>query len=145
MREERKPGGRGARVTIPEGFAPFDYTSPFLSLIGPLHARTYGEELTVGLMIEDRHCNRRGIAHGGLLATLADIALGYTAGHGKTPGRQWTTAALTVEFLGAARIGDWVEGRGTVLKTGQRLAYASCLLSVGSMRIVHASGIFSIR
>lgn len=132
-----------AILNTPDGFGPFEPVSPFLSLIGPVFARTSDDQLTMGMRIEERHCNRRGTAHGGLLVTLADILLGYTAGHGSERGLL-TTSALAVEFLGGARQGDWVEGSAEVLKIGRRLANARCLLSVDGRPILHASGSFSV-
>ena len=64
-------------ATTPDGFEPFAYSSAFLDAVGPLYqgARSDGS-LLLGLRIEERHCNRRGFAHGGLLVTLADLVLG---------------------------------------------------------------------
>ena len=131
-------------MQVPEQFHPFVRTSPFLSLVGPVYAARQQERLVIGLEIAEHHCNRRGTAHGGLLTTLADIVLGYTACHANIPGRQLTTASLTIDFLGPARIGVWVEGRAEVLKIGKGLAYANCLLSVRDVPIVRASGVFRV-
>ena len=132
-------------MSIPDGFLRFDRASPYLDLIGPLYMRSDGERLTLGMAVEERHCNRRGTAHGGLLTSLADVALGYAAGHGAEDGRQLTTAALSVQFLGAAHLGDWVESTAEILKLGSRIAYATCFLTAKHHRIVQASGIFSVR
>ena len=131
-------------MQVPELFHPFEKTSPFLSLIGPLYSKRDANLLILGLEIAEHHCNRRGTAHGGVLATIADIVLGYTAGHANIPGRQLITASLTIDFIGPARRGDWVEGKAEVLKIGKSLAYANCLLSVGDVPIVRASGVFRV-
>ena len=69
----------------PPGFEPLFRTSPFLDTVGPLFYRRDPERgLVIGLRIAEKHANARGIAHGGLLLTLADIALGYQ--HGVWPG-----------------------------------------------------------
>ena len=128
---------------ILKGYEPFQFSSPFLDLVGPLYANQSNSGLRIGIRIEERHCNRRGTAHGGLLASLADIVLGYTAGLGP-PRLVLTTAALSFEFLGSARVGDWVVGEGEVLKRGRRIANASCHLWAGSTRILRASGVFSV-
>ena len=64
---------------IPEGFVPLFRTSPFLDTLGPFFYRRTESSFVIGLRIANKHANARGSAHGGLLLTLADIALGYTA------------------------------------------------------------------
>ncbi|MGH8742235.1 MAG: PaaI family thioesterase, partial [Burkholderiales bacterium] len=65
-------------MAIPSGFKPLFRSSPVLELIGPLYCRGEGLDLVVGLLAEAKHCNARGTVHGGILAALADVSLGYT-------------------------------------------------------------------
>ena len=62
--------------SIPEGFRRIERLSPFNALVGPLYERRDGEKVSIGLAIEAKHTNSRGVCHGGVLATLADLALG---------------------------------------------------------------------
>ena len=62
---------------IPPGFAPLPRSSPLLELIGPVYGCGSGSELRVGLRADARHANGRGRVHGGIIATLADIGMGY--------------------------------------------------------------------
>ena len=105
----------------------------------------------VGLRIAEGHTNARGTAHGGLLVTMADIALGYNASFagtdkraGAMPSAALTTANLSVDFAGSAALGDWVEARVDIQRVGGRLAFANAYLSVGSRRIVRASAVFAV-
>lgn len=118
--------------------------SPFNALVGPLYARKRrGRELSIGLRIERKHTNSRGICHGGVLATLADLALGY-AMHAKVGGKaSFVTAHLAVDYAGAARIGDWVEAEVEIQRMGARLAFANGYLVADGRRIVRASAIFA--
>jgi len=128
---------------IPEGFRVIPRLSPFNALVGPLYERRNGDDLAVGLRIEAKHSNSRGICHGGVLATLADLALGY-AMLAKTGGKGgFVTAHLAVDYAGAARIGDWIESAVEVQRMGARLAFANCYLLSGGQRIVRASAIFA--
>jgi acyl-coenzyme A thioesterase 13 len=62
----------------PEGFEPLFRSSPFLDHNGPFfYRRTEDGAFVIGLRILPKHANARGGAHGGLLMTLCDIALGY--------------------------------------------------------------------
>lgn len=129
---------------IPEGFGPMPRTSSFLDLVGPLHCRPEGAGLLLGIRVETRHANSRGIAHGGLLTTLADLALGYNCARMLGPDRHLATVSITIDFAAVASIGDWLLARCDVQQTGRRLAFANCYLSVEQRRIARASGIFSV-
>ena len=128
----------------PEGFRPIQALSPFNELVGPLYERRQaGQELCVGLRIEKKHTNSRGICHGGVLATLADLSLGY-AMHVKLETRaSYVTAHLAVDYAGAAKIGDWVESVVEIQRVGTRLAFANCYLVSAGRRLVRASAIFA--
>ena len=128
----------------PEGFGPMPRTSRFLETVGPLLCRAEGEGLVLGIRIEPRHANSRGVAHGGLLTTLADLALGYNCARMAGPDRHLATVSITIDFAAAAAVGDWLEAHTDVQQTGRRLAFANCYLMVGARRVGRASGIFSV-
>ena len=129
---------------IPAGFEPLFRTSPFVESIGPLFSRGRGAELVVGFHAERKHCNNRGLVHGGVLATIADIALGYALAYAADPPLSLVTASLTLDFAGSAKEGDWIEARVDPQKTGSRLAFANCYICVGDQRIVRASAVFAV-
>lgn len=129
---------------IPDGFQQLDHVGPFLAQLGPLYLKKDGEGLILGLRIEERHNNIRGIAHGGMLVTLADTALGVALSLSCTPPQPMVTVSLSTDFLESARPGDWVEAHVDILRVGKRLAYANCYLIVGERRILRASGVFAL-
>jgi acyl-coenzyme A thioesterase 13 len=131
-------------MDVPREFRPLFRTSPVLDLIGPLYCRGEGRDLVIGLRIEPKHCNARGTVHGGILATLADVALGYTMAFASTPPAGLVTANLTLDFAGTAKVDDWLEAHVDVLKQGRRLAFANCYVSAGGQRIVRASAVFLV-
>lgn len=130
---------------IPEGFEPaFPGTDTFIGLCGPLYVRQRGDSPPVlAMRIAEKHLNLRGIAHGGLLATLADSALGYVLNRARGPQLSLVTASLTTDFAEAARLGDWVEAHVDVQRVGSRMAFANAYLRVGGRRILRASGVFA--
>ena len=128
----------------PPGFEPLFRTSPFLDHNGPFFYKTNGDgTFVVGLRIRPEHANARGGAHGGLLMTLCDIALGYRTTRSQSPSPMLTTASVTTDFAGGAEVGDWVEAHVDVHKVGGRLAFANCYLMCNGERIVHASAVFA--
>jgi uncharacterized protein (TIGR00369 family) len=129
-------------MTIPTGFKPLFRTSPVLDLIGPLYSRGEGKDLALGLRVEKKHCNARGAVHGGILATLADVALGYTMAYASAPPATMVTANLSLDFAGSAKVGDWLETQVDIQKQGRRLSFANCYIFVEGERIVRASAVF---
>jgi uncharacterized protein (TIGR00369 family) len=129
---------------VPAGYKPLPAASPFNDLVGPLHEKRGEGATSLGLRVEKKHSNSRGICHGGVLATLADLALGYGM-MAKTGGRGgFVTAHLDIDYAGAAAIGDWIHSEVEVQRVGSRLAFATGYLCVGAHRIVRMSGIFAL-
>jgi uncharacterized protein (TIGR00369 family) len=131
-------------MTVPPEFKPLFRTSPVLDLIGPLYCRGEGLGMVIGLLAEPKHCNARGTVHGGILAALADVSLGYTMAFSATPPVSLVTASLSLDFAGTAKTGDWIEAHVDVQKQGSRLSFANCYLRVGGQRIVRASAVFLV-
>lgn len=129
----------------PPGFEPIFRSSPFLDHLGPFFMRkTADGALVIGLRVAPCHANGRGNAHGGLLMTLCDIALGYRTSSSVEPRPFLTTASVKTDFVGSATVGDWIEAHVDVQKVGRSLAFANCYVVCDGQRIVHASGIFSV-
>lgn len=128
---------------MPAGFEPLFRTSPFLDTLGPFCYRRTEQGLVIGLQVVDKHANARGGAHGGLLLTLADIALGYAAAASEDPPLTLTTVNISADFVGHARVGDWIEAQVDIQKIGRRLVFANAYLVVGVERIARVSAIFA--
>ena len=126
----------------PRGFRAIERASPFNALVGPLYEREESGSLSIGLRIGDKHTNSRGICHGGVLATLADLAMGYAMLHRLGKGG-FVTAHLAVDYADAARVGDWIQSAVEIQRVGASLAFANCYLLAGERRIVRASAIFA--
>lgn len=131
-------------MNAPTEFRPLFRTSPVLDLVGPLYCRGENKDLVIGLRAEEKHCNARGTVHGGILATLADVALGYTMAFSSDPPTSLVTANLTLDFAGAARRGDWLEAHVDVQKQGSRLSFANCYIMLKDQRIVRGSAVFLV-
>jgi uncharacterized protein (TIGR00369 family) len=129
---------------VPEGFEPLFRTSPFLDLLGPFYNKLTGQDLVLGFFAGEKHCNSRGIVHGGVLSSLADVALGSNAVIALDQARPLVTVNLSVDYAGAAKLGDWIEIATDVQKVGGQLAFANCYIRVGTKRIARASAVFSV-
>jgi acyl-coenzyme A thioesterase PaaI-like protein len=129
---------------VPEGFGPILRSSPVLDALGGFHSKGTGSALEIGLLVGDRHCNSRATVHGGVLATLADIGMGYLMVFGHEPPRRMTTASLTIDYTGSAKVGDWIEVHMDTPKIGGQIAFANARLMVGDRQVARASAVFAL-
>ncbi len=127
-------------TTVPEPFVEYGRSSRYLDLIGPLYEHRHDGSV-VGLVIDDRHTNSRGMLHGGLLVAIADTVMGHTTERTATE-RRLLTVSLTTDFVGAARVGEWVQGHAAVQRSGRRLSFASSAFHVDDRLILTASAVF---
>lgn len=132
------------RDDLPEGYQPFQSRSPFLDWVGPVYSKANPNGLSITIWVDGRHCNSRGIVHGGVISTLIDVALGYSAGHG-VAGAKLTTVALNLEFLSPALPGQWIVCEGALSKHGRTVAHASCLVTSTGRTVARGAGIFAVQ
>jgi len=129
---------------VPEGFGPLFRTSPLLDALGPFYGKGAGTELTIGLRVAEKHTNSRGGVHGGVLATIGDVALGYTMASSPDRPRSALTASLTIDYVGSAKVGDWIEARVDKYKVGKTLAFANAYLTVDDTQVARVSAVFAV-
>ena len=70
-----------------------------------------------------QHLNLQGLVHGGILATLADTAMGLAVRTVLQAGRRHVTVQLGLEFLSPGRPGTIV-AQGRSVKIGSQLGFA---------------------
>ena len=131
--------------SIPQGFKPFKFSVGFLEAIGPLYGRWDGTRLAMGFRVEQRHCNPGLVAHGGMMATFADMLLPIAARmQSKADVGFAPTVNLTLDFIAPAKLGSWVEGTAEFLKAGKTLFFAQGLASSDGVLCLRASAIFKV-
>src|SRR5690606_25945414 len=117
--------------------------SPYIAHLGPMFQRKDENGLMViGLRIGEAHLNLHGKAHGGMLAVLIDNAFGYNIALARQ--QPVVTAHLSIDYLEAVALGDWLEAHVRLTKSGGRLCFAECILMVGDREMVRANGILPI-
>ncbi len=134
------------KMNIPPGFHALDLpTNHFMTANGPVYAKRDGEQMILGLRVEERHCSSIGLCHGGMLMTLADLIL--TIGINVQAGlsRFLPTISVTCDFIGPAPKGAWIEARVEVLRTTRNLAFGQGLLTLADgTPVARISGIMKI-
>jgi acyl-coenzyme A thioesterase 13 len=132
-----------ASTKIPEGFQPSQRSSAYLDLVGPLFEKPDGE-YRIGLAVDDRHVNARGFCHGALLAMLADIALGRALAMSQTPRLNLVTTNLNLNYLAAAKLGDWLEASAKIDRIGKRVAHSSGYVLANGKPVLQATAVFQV-
>jgi len=131
-------------VQLPGGFEPLE-PSPFGERVGPLYINTRDSVPVLALAVQEHHTNRGGRVHGGLLATLADIALSRAVRAELPPGSTMWTADLHIAFLQGTGQGEWIEAVPTVDRVGRSLVHASCVLRAGEQQLAKVLATFAVR
>ncbi|MGY6550870.1 MAG: PaaI family thioesterase [Erythrobacter sp.] len=133
-------------MAIPHGFVRADFTPGFLDHGGPYYLGPATDEVRImGLGICPHHINYSQAAHGGVISTFADVALSHAVYDAERPRLAPSTVTLTVNYLIAARLGDWLEARVRIDRLGGRMAYTSGAIWRGSDQIATMSGVFAFR
>src|SRR5580700_10517012 len=92
----------------------------FGELVGPLWKRQDGGRTRFGFIVAPKHLNRAGNLHGGMLMTLADNAMAITAREASGAQRH-ATIELNIQFVGAVRLGEFVEAHPEVARSTRSL------------------------
>lgn len=127
-----------------EGFEPANFTPGFLDHGGPYWLKRDGDRTLVGLRLADHHMNYREAAHGGVLATLADVALSYQAYVSEKPPVPVVTSSLTVNYLSPALLGHWIVADAAIDRIGKRQAHVSGKIYDGEALLATMSGVFTL-
>ena len=115
----------------------------FGELIGPLWKRTDEGRVRFGFTVVHKHLNRAGNLHGGMLMTFADQAMAMT-GREATGGKRHATMDLNIQFIGAARLGEFVEAVPEVVRVTRSVIFLQVKMYVGDRIVVSSNGIWKI-
>lgn len=129
---------------IPQGFDLIRPFGKFHELIGPLYGKLDGERVIVGMRVEDKHGNRGNNLHGGMLCALADSAMTYACALRRPAEFGAVTASLSIEMMGAARPGDWIEAHVEVMRQGRRVIFLNAFIVRGEEKLARSSATFQI-
>jgi uncharacterized protein (TIGR00369 family) len=131
-------------TNTPEGFEPHFRKSPFTEPWEPLYSKRTDRSVIIGLRLAKPHTNRRGLIHGGLIASLADNAMGYSCAQATDWTTSFVTISLAVDYVGSARTGQWLAVESDVIKTGSTICFAQSLIKADDTVIARASGTFRV-
>jgi uncharacterized protein (TIGR00369 family) len=118
--------------------------SPFHAGFGIFVERAAAGEVRLGWEARPDHRNLQGLVHGGILATLADIAMGLAVRTVVGPTRRHVTIDLHVQYLRPARPGR-LEAHGSVVRVGTHVGFAEgSVMDAAGRLLIRASGTYSV-
>ncbi len=132
----------GVKPGVPEGWGVMP-TKAFGTLVGPFYQPQDGAALTCGFLADARHGNKRGVTHGGMVATAFDVALGNAswAAAGQKPA---ATVQLNVHFVGALKLGEFAVIRTEIVKATRTMVFLRGTMTVGDRVVGVADGVWKI-
>ncbi len=129
-------------TSIPEGFQPHTRKSGFTDPWEPIYHRSNVNGISLGLHARDAHANSRGFVHGGLLSALCDNAMGLSCIPHLGDIKGLVPVNLRMDFLGSAQVGQWLEFRADVTRTGRSLSFASATVLADNQPCARATAVF---
>jgi acyl-coenzyme A thioesterase PaaI-like protein len=134
----------------PPGFVLHERRSPVTAPWEPIYERALPDRLVLGLWLRDAHTNTRGSAHGGLLAALADKAMGLSCAvvrgispKGADPA-SFVTVSLALDYLDTARVGQWLVIDTNFVKAGRSLCFTGADLTADGAMVARAHATFRV-
>lgn len=135
-------------MSIPEGFRPHTRRSAVTDPWRPIYALEHEDRIDLALTITENHCNGRGFLHGGVIAALADNAMGLSLGQScRQAGRAHrgaVTMGLSVDYVRRAEPGQWLLVAPRVLKAGRRTGTVDALITADGAMVARANATFAL-
>lgn len=119
------------------------FNSSFVNYVGIEVASIDGGEARISLLLREEHLNSGGIAHGGVLATLADTAGGAAAFSVLPFEKMAVTTDFQLSCLKSSRAGC-LNAIGTIIHQGRRLIRAEVKITAGDRLIATAGVTFMV-
>jgi uncharacterized protein (TIGR00369 family) len=115
----------------------------FMHLIGANLTRIEPGRIEAELTLGQQHQQQRGFAHGGLVATMADLAAGFAAVTLVPDEDGVVTSDLKVSYLNPG-IGTRMKAIGWVLKAGRRLHFCEAEVWCDDILVAKASATMAV-
>jgi len=98
----------------------------------------------IGLHVRGDHLNYSGGAHGGMLATIADMQGAAVRAFAQMGDVATPTISLAVEFIAPAPDGTWLELHSFLTGKTRTLLFSRAELRIGDKVIANANAIYKI-
>ena len=115
----------------------------FMHLIGADLTAIAPGRVEAELTLAQQHLQQRGFAHGGLIATLADLVAGFAAVTLVPDDFGVVTSDLKISYLNPG-VGQQLKAIGWVLKSGRRLHFCEAEVWCDGVLIAKASATMAV-
>ena len=130
-------------VPAPPGWLYLPHFDPFEAHLGPFFVREADGAPEYALVVDDRHMNRRGVAHGGALLTFSDACFGFAIWNA-TDHAPCVTVSQQSNFVAAVDEGDFVTCRPEVVRKTREIVFIRGDFRVGDKIVFTATAIWKI-
>jgi acyl-coenzyme A thioesterase PaaI-like protein len=131
-------------VTVPADFVLHTRSSAVTKPWEPIYGSPREGSFRLGLIIADAHCNSRQMLHGGVIAALADNAMGLTLASVSGRAGSVVTTSLAVDYFGLGKIGQWLEIAPRLVSAGKSSGIVDALVSADGTVVARANASFRI-
>jgi uncharacterized protein (TIGR00369 family) len=127
----------------PEGFTETRLIDPFELHVGPVFEEGAKGFKRFAFRVDERHVNKRGVVHGGMMLTFADAALGQAVWDftDRVPS---VTMNMQAQFIDGARLGDLVEVRPELVRKTRALVFMRGDFKTGDRTLMTISSVWKL-
>ena len=125
------------------GFVPTHLIDPFEIYVGPVFENGVAGAKTYVMRADSRHMNRRGVMHGGMFMTLADLTLGQAVWDA-TDKAAVVTLNMQTHFLKPAVEGDIIQVAPELVRRTRALVFMRGDFTVNGEIVFTASTIWKV-
>jgi uncharacterized protein (TIGR00369 family) len=132
-----------ASLSPPPGYVESRLIDPFEIFVGPVYEKGEPGAKCFLLRIDKRHVNMRGVIHGGMLMTFADLALGQAVWD-VTDYAPSVTLNMHTQFLKPARAGEVLEVTPHLIRKTGSLVFMRGDFTVGGETVFTAESVWKL-
>jgi uncharacterized protein (TIGR00369 family) len=125
------------------GYVPTKLVDPFEIFVGPVFETGAPGSRRFIFRVDERHVNGRGVLHGGMLMTFADLALG-AAVWDATDYAPSVTLNMHTQFLKPSRAGDIVEVTPVLTRKTRALVFMRGDFTVAGETVFTAESVWKL-
>jgi acyl-coenzyme A thioesterase PaaI-like protein len=111
-----------------DSYVPWRHPSPLLDAIGGFEQHPT-DPTRVAFDVDATKVNSRGFLHTGVIASVADAAIGHLLSDMTDPPARLVTVNISCDVLGSAQLGDRVSGVVEATRVGRRLAAGAAVFT----------------
>ena len=128
------------KFSTPKGYETLNQTEDHIANIGQgFYKRNEAGDLIMAFWVRPENGNSGGVAHGGMLMSIADYSLCSAAMESRE--KYVATISFRSEFISGAKIGSLLEVHTKISKHTKSLVFGGGIIMSEEKKIMHFSGV----